>query len=361
MARGIDQKRGGMAMRRALVFLAVFAVVVCVIGMVSSDKLFAQKKPVVIRLVVPTPEGEWPQTFRDKEMAKRFNERAKGEYVIEVHTGSALAKLPEYFDAVRVGAVDMVASPWGVFAFLDSRFGLLEIPFLLNNNYAVSAACKEMVPLFDQVLQEKFNAKGLALWTTGGLGLWSQKPVKTLKDWKGILVASISPATATMVNGLGGSPVTLPFTDVYEALQKKIVDGAIFGSHGGVVYSFPDICKYFAAFNGVSAFNGYSINLNVWKKMPPHIQQILQEETVRAADWNSNVSMKDLPDMDLKVFKEKGVTVYYIPEEERAKWAKEFEAVKDKQLSAAGELGARIRKIADEANKKYPYSEKGML
>ena len=67
--------------------------------------------------------------------------------------------------------------------------GLLELPFLLNNNHASSAACKPLLPLYDQILQEKFNAKGVAMLSTGGLGLWSQKPVENLEDWKGLLTA----------------------------------------------------------------------------------------------------------------------------------------------------------------------------
>jgi TRAP-type C4-dicarboxylate transport system substrate-binding protein len=348
-------------MRRLLGLLAVFAAVFCLVCMGTSGVAHAQKKPVVLKLVVPTPAGEWPQTFRDTEMAKRFNERAKGEYAIEVHSGGALAKLPEFFDAVRVGVVEMAASPWGAFSFLDQRLGLLDLPFLFANNYAVNVACKDLLPLYDQVLQEKFNTKGLAMWNSGGLGLYSRKPVRTLQDWKGTLVGSISPGTATLVKHLGGSPVTISFPDMYESLQKKVVDGAIFGSHGGVVFAFTDVCKHFTAFSGSSAFNGYSINLNVWKKMPPHIQKILQEETSRAAEWNSNLVVTELADRDLKVFKEKGVNVYYLPRAEREKWAKEFDSVKDKELSGAGELGMKIRKIAENANKKHPYSEKGML
>ena len=52
-------------------------------------------------------------TFKDLESAKKFNERAKGEYVIEVHAGGALVKLPEYFDAVRIGAVEIADAPYG--------------------------------------------------------------------------------------------------------------------------------------------------------------------------------------------------------------------------------------------------------
>jgi TRAP-type C4-dicarboxylate transport system substrate-binding protein len=256
----------------------------------------------------------------------------------------------------------MEFSNWGMYSFMDPRLGLLETPFLFNNNYATSAGMKHLLPLYDQILQEKFNAKGLAMMNTGGLGLWSKKPIKSLEDWKGLLTASVSPITSTLIKDLGGAPVTIVFFEIYEALAKKTVDAAAQSAHGGVVFQFPEVCKHFTAFFSIPASAGYSINLDVWKKMPPHIQKILLEETARAADWMANVLVTELPDSDLKVFKEKGVTVYYLPKAERDKWAKQLDPYVGKQLSSFGELGQKVKKIADDMNKKYPYMpDKGII
>jgi TRAP-type C4-dicarboxylate transport system substrate-binding protein len=342
-------------MKKSRLFLAMLAGLAAICFLTSGMAL-AAKKPVTLRLVIATPEGDWPQTFRDKEMAKRFNERANGEYVIEVYTGMALAKLPEFFDAVRIGAVEMEFSNWGMFSFLEPRLGLLETPFLYASNAATSAACGKLLPLYDPILKEKFNAKGLAMMSTGGLGLWSQKPVKTLEDIKGLLVASVSPSTSTMLKELGASPVTIVFTDIYESLQKHVVDAASQSAHGGVVFSFPDVCKYFTEVYCMPAPAGYTINLKVWNKMPANIQNILLEETQKAAEWMNNVMQNELPDLDLKTFKEKGVEVYYMPKEERDRWAAKVKPYTDKELAAFGELGAATKKIADEVNQKYPYA-----
>ena len=332
-------------------------VLLCVLACFFSfaDSAQAKKKTVQLRMVIATPEGDWPQTYRDKEMAKRFNERAKGEYEIKVFAGGALAKLPEFFDAVRIGAIEMEFSNWGTYSFLDPRLGLLETPFLFDNNEATAAATQKMLPLFDPILQEKFNAKGLAMMSTGGLGLWSQKPVHSLDDLKGTLVASVTLANSTMLKQLGASPVTIVFTDIYESLQKRVVDAASQSAHGGVVFSFPDVCKHYTAVYCMPAPAGYTINLDVWKKMPSHIQQILVEETQAAAEWMDNVVINELPDVDLKVFAEKGVAVYYISKEERDKWAEKVRPLVEKELGKYGDLGKQMRKIADDVNAQYPY------
>jgi TRAP-type C4-dicarboxylate transport system substrate-binding protein len=340
--------------------IIALVLVLFVLSLGISGSAFAQKKPVILRLVTAAPAGEYPQTYSLTEMAKRFNERAKGEYVIEVHPGGALAKLPEFFDAVRVGAVEMQFSNWGIFSFLDPRFGLLEVPFLFDNMFATNGACKDLMPLYDQIFQEKFNAKALCMANTGGLSMFSSKPVKTMEDWKGLLAASVSPSTSTMIKALGGSPVTIMFPDLYESLQKKVVDAATMSSHGGVVLNLVDPCKHFTVFYGVSAFAGQTINLDVWKKMPKNIQQILLEEANRSAEWLNAVLVGPIGEEDMKAIKAKGVSVSFVTKAERERWARALGPNKEKQLSNFGDLGKKIKKIADDVNKVNPYSERGL-
>jgi TRAP-type transport system periplasmic protein len=349
-------------MKNKAVLFSMFLLASIVVSLVVSGAAMAQKKPVVLRLTIATPPGDFPQTFRDEELAKRFNERAKGEYVMEVHAGMALAKLPEFMDAVRIGAVEMQFSNWGMFQGMDPRLGLLETPFLWASERACSEGMKRMAPLFDKVMQEKFNAKVLGMMSTGGLGVWSQKPVKTLDDMKGLLLASVSPSTSAMLKTLGAAPVTIMFPDIYESLSKKIVNGSAQSGHGGNVFQFFDSCKYYTAIYMMAAPAGHTINLDVWKKMPSHIQKILLEEVVKAGDFMSDVMANKLPDMDLKTFKEKGVSVYYLPEAERAKWAALFTQANEAKCKEFGDLGQQFKKIVDEMNKKYPYkADKGQI
>jgi TRAP-type C4-dicarboxylate transport system substrate-binding protein len=343
-------------MKKSRIVLGLVLIISVFVALaVPGGNACAQKKPIVLRLVVPTPEGDWPMTFMTKEMAKRFNERAAGSYLIEVHAGGSLAKLPEYFDAVRIGAVEMAYSPWGTFANLDARLGLLELPFLFTNNRSANEASKALLPLFDRVLQEKFNAKGLGMMNNGGMGLWSFKPINTLADLKGLLVASVSPSASSLLKGLGTAPVTIMFPDMYESVQKKIVEGAFLGLHAGLTFSLNDACKQYTAFFGMPAIAGYSLNLDVWKKMPPAIRQILKEETDKAALFLGDVLLTKIPEMDLKSSKEKDFTVSILPAEERARWAKLFQPYIEKQLSSYGDLGRQMKKICEDTNKKYPY------
>jgi hypothetical protein len=66
-----------------------------------------------------------------------------------------------------------------------------------------------------ETLEKKLNMKALACYTTGGQDLWSTKPIKTLADWKGLLVGSGNPESAALITGLGDASVNMSWTDFY--------------------------------------------------------------------------------------------------------------------------------------------------
>ena len=122
-------------MKKKAIFISILVMAFLFVGVVilGSQPVYAKAK--LLRLVVPKPPGDWPLTFTSDELARKFNERTKGkEYVMEVHAGGALAKLPEYFDAVRIGAVELACAPWAMFSFLDPRLGIKETPFLFASS-----------------------------------------------------------------------------------------------------------------------------------------------------------------------------------------------------------------------------------
>ena len=333
------------------------AIIFLVIGGAFSIAPVAEAKEVVLRLVTPAPVGDYPLTFKDTEMAKRFNERAKGEYRMEVHAGGALAKIPEYFDAVRIGAVEMADVNWAIFGSMDARFSVMEAAFLVDSLEGSMYMSKHVLPLHDAVFQEKFNAKALGMFSVDGLVLVGTKPVRTIEDWKGLLAGASGPGAVNLFKGLGAAPVVIMWPDQYESLQKKVIDATAQTAHGALAMGLMEVCKHITFFYGHGVWNGYTINLDAWKKMPQHIQKTLQEEVDRAARWTEEEIVK-LRDEDIKAFKQKGTNIFVVSKGERERWVKLLAPVRDQQIANAGEFGAKIKQIADEANKKYPYDDK---
>ncbi|MBN2418290.1 MAG: TRAP transporter substrate-binding protein [Deltaproteobacteria bacterium] len=311
------------------------------------------KGPVVIRLVVPTPAGDM-LTVKDQELADNFNRRANGEYEIRVYPGESIVKVSEYLDAVRVGAIEMADTAWGIYAGHDKRLGAMEMPFLFNNINASIEAAGKLLPIYDELLSEKFNQKALALFAIGGMELISTRPVKTLSDWKGLMTGAINPQISALTRELGGAPVVVIWTDLYTSLQKKVIDAGLSNTHQMLTFSLTDVCSNVSIFYGASGWQGYSINMKVWKKMPEHIKTILMDETAKAAEKMHEKFLR-LHDEDIEDLKKKGLNVKVVSPEERAVWAERLQTYIKKEISAMGEFGQKIKKISDEINEKHPY------
>ena len=79
-----------------------------------SYTLASEKKPTVLRLAAPWPPMD-PVTVQIEAFAERFNKRAAGRYVVQIHPGESLMKMGESFDGLRTGATEMAGWPIGVF------------------------------------------------------------------------------------------------------------------------------------------------------------------------------------------------------------------------------------------------------
>jgi TRAP-type C4-dicarboxylate transport system substrate-binding protein len=313
------------------------------------------KEPIPLRLIIPSPGGD-PLTVKDEEIAERFNARAGGDYELKVYPGETLAKVPEYLDAVRTGAVEIADIGWPIFAGIEPSLGLIELPFLFDTIEGFAAIMDDIMTMYDPMFQEKLNQKVLGCLPTGGMEVIGTKPIKTLNDWKGTLVGCISPPLAVMADRLGAGSQVVMWTELYSALEKGVVDDGLIGFHGTLMLRITDVIDYATKFYSCSGMNGYTINLDIWNEMPPEIQNILLEEiAVTTAEWNQLFIEWD--DSDVVDLEAQGIEVTLLPKAERDKWAPLVMSYTNEQLANAGEFGDRIKQMAEEANKKFPYSD----
>ena len=338
---------------RVIFWIPVSCVVFIVIFLLITIGTAYSTGPIILRLVVPTSAADM-LTVKDQELADNFNKRAQGEYEIRVYPGESIVRVSEYLDAVRVGAIEIADTAWGIYAGHDKKLGAMEMPFLFNNINASIAAAEELLPIYDALLSEKFNQKALALFAIGGMELISTKPVKTLSDWRGLMTGAINPQISAMTRELGGSPVVVMWTDLYTSLQKKVIDAGLSNSHQMLTFSLTDVCSNISVFYGASGWQGYSINMRVWNNMPEHIRNILLDEARRAAENMHNEFLR-LHNEDIENLKKRGISVHLISPDERIKWSEELQPYLEKEISAMGIFGMEIKKIADEVNKRFPY------
>ena len=157
-----------------------------------------------------------------------------------------------------------------------------------------------------------------------------------------------------MIKGLGGSSVVIPYPEVYSALDKGVVDGGLLVPDVINVMKIYEVTKYYTVFHPLGTCHSFSINYDVWKKMPQNIKNILVEEVDNVTSFLNNRFVNDF-EKQLQMLTEKGIEVYRLSKAERDKWRAKLIDQTNSELEAMGEIGMKIKKVAEEANKKYPY------
>lgn len=149
---------------------------------------------------------------------------------------------------------------------------------------------------FDKRLQEKFNGKVVAMWPYPGQMFFCNKPIDGIEDLKGLKIRAYTPAMATLVESLGGISVTLAFPEVYQGLQRGVIDCAISGSMAGNTAKWPEVSTHFYPLTIGWGIQAHVVNLDFWKKLSEAQRDFLGSEMKKLEDALWDLGKKSTQD-----------------------------------------------------------------
>jgi TRAP-type C4-dicarboxylate transport system substrate-binding protein len=164
-----------------------------------------------------------------------------------------------------------------------------------------------------KALQAKFAAKNTVLLGLADLGppaLVSRELVKSPSDLKGKKVRVFSEGLAQAVRAFGGSPVTLPFSDVYSAMQYGTIDAAILGFQGVDSQKMYEVSKFVlvpASFLGTTMM-GWAANKPWLDSLPEADKKALIKSVDQASHENRKAIIEEIQVL-AKQYKDRGMTV----------------------------------------------------
>lgn len=291
------------------------------VPLVAGQSVWAQD--ITVRYASPSaasdPTQEATIWFMD-EVTKRTDGRVK----FETFLGNSLVKDQDVINAIGDGVIEMgkiytVSYP-GQLPF----WNMTNLPFTSPSPYVAINAITElmgMYPVFDEELV-KLNVKALGVITTGGTGMVSRKPIRTVEDLKGLKVRARG-VQAAAFDAAGAAPVSIPWNDVYEALSKGVVDG----STNYIVTTRPirhnEVADYYIAAGLGQAVQLELVNRDFWNGLPDDIRKVM-EETMAEAQQRYVERASELAVAERKALAEAAGTerMEYIalPMEEQQKW-----------------------------------------
>lgn len=308
-------------------------VVVLFLSLGLFSNAFAQK--ITWKMASAWPAGTQIQTASADFFAEMVNKASGGRLEIKSYPAGKLIGAMEVLEAAKMGNIDVAhASPayWlgkmpagALFGYLP--FGMEAIPYLtwLYEGEGLS--------LYNQ-LYAKYDF-GLVV-PCGILPpedlAWSNKPINSLDDFKGMKFRT-SGYWGEILSGLGAAVIMMPAGDIYESLQRRVLDAGEFSIPSmDKTLGFHEIAKYLLVpgIHQPSTILDINVNKKSWEKLSPDLKEVVkaaaQATTLR---MYTNTISKDIA--ALKFFKEKGVQIHYLdPKVQRALYAKAQTLLKEK-------------------------------
>ncbi|MGE0037994.1 MAG: TRAP transporter substrate-binding protein [Xanthobacteraceae bacterium] len=158
--------------------------------------------------------------------AQRINDQGKGVLNIDIRDGTALANFSNVYDRVRN---DVVQLGWALHGAIGGRFSRTEVaslPFLVDNGEAASVALWRLYKT--GLLDEEYrDVVPLVFGVFGQFQIHFARPIPTTENLRGLKVAATTKVQLESVSRLGATPLSIPAQDIYEALQRRTIDGTM--------------------------------------------------------------------------------------------------------------------------------------
>ena len=197
--------------------------------------------------------------------------------VVNVQAADALRLL-------RSGTFDVMSVQIGMASRDDPFFEGVDLIGVSTNMKDLRKAVDAYREVFDQRLQTKFKAKVLTLWPFGPQVFYCNKPIKSVDDIKGLKVRSFTPSMAALIQYLGGTPVTLQFSEVYPALQRGVADCGVTSPTSGNSGKWGEVTSFFMPLSVSGSVQGHFMNLDYWNKFTPEQQKKITAEFKKMED-----------------------------------------------------------------------------
>lgn len=251
---------------RSLIVVALLVVTAAMFVAPLHDAA-AQQKWKAVATSRPTPQFElW--TWLGGELDKRTNGQVKLEVV----------SLPEVgltgFELVRVTRAGLIDVSDIILAYVAGDVPVIEgvdLPGLFPD-LDVSVKAHKGFMAAVKMNEDKLGGIVLGGYLWPGQYLFSKKPVKGPADLKGLKVRVYGTAQTEFARALGMEPVSIPFAEVYTALERGTVDAGITGTFPGFALKWYEVTKYIVDVGHGPVGGAFVMSKKTWDRLTPEIK-----------------------------------------------------------------------------------------
>ncbi len=282
----------------------------------NMSHFLSNQHPLHTNVLVPFSEAVFEQT--------------EGRVEIQIFPNNELGAPSTTVDQVVSGSLDMGIT---LAAYTPGRFPLtsiLEFPFMFENSLQGNLVAADL----KQELQEN-DYKDMKLLWVGGTDVAKiliNKDVSTIAGLAGLKLRSPGLLYNDVFRALGATELSLPVSDLYDAMDRGIVDGSLMSPSALISFKLAEVTDNVIDLDVYMNPMIFVANKDAWAKVSPEDQQIIEDllaefpEKIGAQyDRESAAGME--------VAKERNIKIISLSDEEKAKFHDVVDPLKEKWLA----------------------------
>lgn len=278
----------------------------------SSEKP-ASSQPAEKKIIIKygtSPVGDHPTNLFARKLSEIIKEKTNSRIEIQVYDSDKLGTVKERLEGLKVGTVDATQCSLGALEPYEKVMTIFDSPYILNDqDHQMKVYGGEVGKEIAKLLQ-KHGFIALEYLESGGRQITnSKRPITKPEDLKGLSLRV--PQTKSSIDAfqtLGASPIPMQWSEVYMALQQKVVDGQENPFANIVTAKLYEVQKYLSLTNHQRTVDVSIFSELTWRKLSKEDQDIIVKAGQEAHKYMTDLVIKQQTDL-LNQLKEKGMEI----------------------------------------------------
>jgi TRAP-type C4-dicarboxylate transport system substrate-binding protein len=255
--------------------------------------------------------------------AKAIEKRSGGKIKVTYYPAASFGPAKEHFDMLRTETAQLAQIST---SYTPGRFPLdmVSQPGLWYGDYDRSTIMfskqYEEVPLLKEEM-EKSEIKCIFAAALVPYCLYTSRPVKSLDDVKGLRIRC-SGGQCKVIQSIGASGVSLPATEMYEGIEKRVIDGTVADSTMAWSWRIHEAAKYVLDIPGSTLATGkFSVfmSLKAYNSLPKDLRDAIDSVAEDSIGW-AQEAMNNARNTAVEEMKKTGAEIFIVPEKGRPEW-----------------------------------------
>jgi TRAP-type C4-dicarboxylate transport system substrate-binding protein len=262
---------------KMMLYIVVALSMCLVVGIATFNASPAEAKKITIKAISAWDKQHTGVVGDYLPYIKRANEMLQAQYPGEVEIkyigGPEAIPTKDQPEALRAGTVDMYYGTAAYYAGIAPAANCSKLSQLTSQEEKEVGADA----IFDEIHRAKLNATYLgALGSQLPFQLYTVKKITKVAQLKGLKIRT-SPMYVDFLKALGATPISTSPGEVYEALERGVVDGLMWPLVSIRGYGWHEVANYVVGPPFYKVSHPLLMNAKKWDSLPKHIQDVLME------------------------------------------------------------------------------------